>query len=98
MHRADNFGSGDGDRAVVLLIALIRWTSWPPITFYTQLYQSAISCLAQETNAKYHNRSALLWRAFIVGRVSAAFYIIHDPVLQLVFSDRTLPAGKDSSE
>ncbi|KAI0704950.1 hypothetical protein BC835DRAFT_1261628 [Cytidiella melzeri] len=69
LHRADDFGSGDGDRAVVLLIALIRWTSWTPITFYTQLYQAAIACLAQEAHSQSRSRLAMLWRAFIVGRL-----------------------------
>ncbi|KAI0094740.1 mediator complex subunit Med5-domain-containing protein [Irpex rosettiformis] len=68
-HRADDFGSGDGDRAVVLLIALIRWTSWKPDTFYKQLFQSAITCLAQEASLRDRHGSALLWRTFIVGRL-----------------------------
>ena len=54
---------------MVLLIALIRWTAWKPDTFYKQLFQSAVTCLAQEADLKDRYRSALLWRAFIVGRV-----------------------------
>lgn len=68
--RASDFGSGDGRRAVVLFIALARWTSWAPSTFYTQLLRSAVTCFAQAATVPL-SRNATLWRAFVVGRVSA---------------------------
>ncbi|EKM61173.1 uncharacterized protein PHACADRAFT_134473 [Phanerochaete carnosa HHB-10118-sp] len=67
-HRASHFGSGDGRRAIVLLVALVRWTAWTPATFYTQLMQSAVACFSQATSHS-SSRTAALWRAFIVGRL-----------------------------
>ncbi|GJE87594.1 mediator complex subunit Med5-domain-containing protein [Phanerochaete sordida] len=67
-HRGGPFSSGDGRRAVVLLVAVVRWTAWTPATFYTQLMQSAVACFAQAA-ANPTSRNAALWRAFVVGRL-----------------------------
>lgn len=79
--RADEFGAGDERHAVVLLIALLRWASWTPSTFYRQILQSAVTCFAQAA-AVPSSRSAAIWRAFVVGRVSTYIeeWIISHPL------------------
>lgn len=69
--RACEFGAGDGDHIVALLVGLYRWSAWKPVVFYTQLIVSSLTCLAQSVNAGPHStRAALIWRAFVTGRVS----------------------------
>ncbi|KAI0348474.1 hypothetical protein BDW22DRAFT_1350685 [Trametopsis cervina] len=68
-HRSDEFGSGDGEKATVVLIAFIRFASWTPSTFYMQLFNAAMMCLAQESGTESRSKAGMLWRAFIVGRL-----------------------------
>ncbi|KAJ6610072.1 mediator complex subunit Med5-domain-containing protein [Mycena sp. CBHHK59/15] len=63
-HRADEFGSGSGGDPAALFVSLLRWTSWTPAVFYTQLLLSAFICLSESVSA-----SPSLWRAFIIGRL-----------------------------
>ncbi|KAF9822045.1 hypothetical protein IEO21_00039 [Rhodonia placenta] len=68
--RACEFGAGDGDHIVALLVGLYRWSAWKPVVFYTQLIVSSLTCLAQSVNAGPHStRAALIWRAFVTGRL-----------------------------
>lgn len=62
-YRAHEFGSGDGHGPVALLVALFRWAAWSPTVFYTQMFLSAFMGLSQSTS------NALIWKAFIVGRL-----------------------------
>jgi mediator of RNA polymerase II transcription subunit 5 len=62
--RAEECGLGNESNSVAMLVATLRWTSWTPPIFYTQLLLSAFTCLSQCVAS-----SASLWRAFIVGRV-----------------------------
>ncbi|KDQ63670.1 hypothetical protein JAAARDRAFT_189219 [Jaapia argillacea MUCL 33604] len=68
-HRARQFGSGDGPRAVAILVRTLRATSWTPPVFYTQLFQAAVTCLSQSMTVGPDSRSASLWRAFIIARL-----------------------------
>ncbi|KAI0639768.1 mediator complex subunit Med5-domain-containing protein [Trametes polyzona] len=68
-NRASDFGSGDGPRAVAILVALLRWTSWTPVTFYSQLIVSALTCLAQSISSTGATRASSIWRAFTIGRL-----------------------------
>ncbi|KAG6812477.1 hypothetical protein H0H92_002584 [Tricholoma furcatifolium] len=61
--RAQKFGVGDNQTPVALLLALFRWTAWSPVIFYTQLFLSAFTCLSQSAS------KALIWKAFIIGRL-----------------------------
>ena len=63
-YRAQDFGSGDSSGSVALLVGLFRWASWTPPVFCTQLFISALTCMAQS------HGNALLWKSFIVSRVS----------------------------
>ncbi|KAF5377593.1 hypothetical protein D9615_005338 [Tricholomella constricta] len=62
-YRAHEFGSGDGQCPVALLVALFRWAAWSPTVFYTQMFLSAFTCLSQSGS------KALIWKAFIAGRL-----------------------------
>ncbi|KAF9270289.1 hypothetical protein L218DRAFT_952452 [Marasmius fiardii PR-910] len=64
--RGADHGAGDGDYPAALLVGIFRWTSWTPVVFYTQLFLSAFTCLSQ---CMSNPKSALVWRAFIVGRL-----------------------------
>ncbi|CDO76644.1 hypothetical protein BN946_scf184868.g58 [Trametes cinnabarina] len=69
IHRATDFGSGDGQHAVAILVALLRWSSWSPATFYSQLIISALTCLAQSIGPTGPTRTSSIWRAFTIGRL-----------------------------
>ncbi|KAI8980648.1 mediator complex subunit Med5-domain-containing protein [Trametes punicea] len=68
-NRASDFGSGDGPHAVAILVAFLRWSSWSPATFYSQLIISALTCLAQSIGPAGPTRTSSIWRAFTVGRL-----------------------------
>ncbi|KAH8120455.1 mediator complex subunit Med5-domain-containing protein [Phellopilus nigrolimitatus] len=65
-NRTTMSGSGNTPVAIASLVSAFRWTSWSPRVFYTQLFQAALSILAQ--NSSNHN-SALVWRSFVVTRL-----------------------------
>ncbi|KAG6902913.1 hypothetical protein C0995_010083 [Termitomyces sp. Mi166 len=62
-YRAHDFGVGDSQSSIALLVALFRWTAWSPVVFYTQLFLSAFTCLSQSSF------KVLIWKAFVVGRL-----------------------------
>ncbi|TFK77029.1 hypothetical protein BDN72DRAFT_866833 [Pluteus cervinus] len=63
-YRGHCFGSGTGHDSIALLAGLYRWAAWTPLTFYTQLFVSALTCLSQSAGG-----NILLWKAFVLGRV-----------------------------
>jgi hypothetical protein len=70
-YRAHSFGAGDLPRAVALLVAHFRHSSWAAGTFYTQLFVIAFMCMCQE------GADTRLWKNFIVGRVC---HVTHESV------------------
>lgn len=68
-NRAGDFGSGDGQHAVAILVSLLRWSAWTPATFYSQLIISALTCFAQSISPTGPTRASSIWRAFTIGRV-----------------------------
>lgn len=72
LNRAGEFGAGDSMHAVATLIALFRWLSWSPATFYSQLLLAAVSCVAQSTDLGPSTPTSVIWRAFVIGRVSGS--------------------------
>ncbi|KAI0788572.1 mediator complex subunit Med5-domain-containing protein [Abortiporus biennis] len=69
LRRASEFGSGDGSHVIALLVALVRWSSWSPQIFYTQMILSAVHGLSQSALIDPGGKSAALWRVFITGRM-----------------------------
>ncbi|KAF7436894.1 mediator complex subunit [Pleurotus ostreatus] len=63
-NRGAKYGSGSGGDPVVLLLETLRWSSWTPAVFYTQLISSAFTCLSQTSGNKIW-----LWVSFIAGRL-----------------------------
>ncbi|KAK7465624.1 hypothetical protein VKT23_005597 [Stygiomarasmius scandens] len=61
--RAGTIGAGTV-YPVALFVATFRWSSWTPAVFYTQLLLAVLLCLSQSLPS-----SALLWRAFAIGRL-----------------------------
>ncbi|KAH9847349.1 mediator complex subunit Med5-domain-containing protein [Lenzites betulinus] len=88
-NRASDFGSGDGPRAVAILSALLRWSSWTPVTFYSQLLISALTCLAQSISSTGPTRASSIWRAFTIGRL---------PHLLAQFQKSARPEGMAEAE
>ncbi|KAL1951638.1 hypothetical protein VTO73DRAFT_787 [Trametes versicolor] len=68
-NRAGDFGSGDGQHAVAILVSLLRWSAWTPATFYSQLIISALTCFAQSISPTGPTRASSIWRAFTIGRL-----------------------------
>ncbi|KAI0660442.1 mediator complex subunit Med5-domain-containing protein [Cubamyces menziesii] len=68
-NRASEFGPGDGPHAVAILVALLRWSSWAPATFYSQIIISAMTCLAQSVGPTGPTRASSIWKAFTIGRL-----------------------------
>lgn len=68
--RASEFGSGDGLRVTAVLVAFIRWSSWSPHVFYSQILLASITGLAQAVSSDANTHNVMLWRAFVIGRVS----------------------------
>ncbi|GBE78206.1 hypothetical protein SCP_0110890 [Sparassis crispa] len=69
LSRSSEYGSGDPSHVAAILLGLLRWSSWTPVVFYTQLLLSALTCLAQNLSLGSSSRSGLIWRAFVVGRL-----------------------------
>ncbi|KAF9229359.1 hypothetical protein BS17DRAFT_771335 [Gyrodon lividus] len=67
--RASDYGAGSGSEAVALLVGLLRWTSWAPNVFYTQILLASMTCVAQSTPTGIHDGSFFIWRAFVLGRL-----------------------------
>ncbi|EAU93047.2 hypothetical protein CC1G_06767 [Coprinopsis cinerea okayama7 len=64
-HRARDFGAGNTEKVVALLVSAWRWSSWTAPVFCTQVFVSLFTCL---TSCPTLGEPAL-WRAFILGRV-----------------------------
>lgn len=67
--RAVEFGCGDGPHVNAMLVALLRWSSWSPPTFYSQLIISSMTCIVQTIGTSGPTRATAIWRAFVIGRV-----------------------------
>ncbi|KIM67250.1 hypothetical protein SCLCIDRAFT_109053 [Scleroderma citrinum Foug A] len=67
--RAGDYGAGSDSEAVALLMGIIRWTSWAPNVFYTQILIAALSCVAQSSPSHSGESSFFLWKAFVLGRL-----------------------------
>jgi mediator of RNA polymerase II transcription subunit 5 len=68
--RTNDFGAGSESEAVAIMTGTLRWTSWAPNVFCTQLLVAALTCVAQSSPKGHHESSFSLWRAFVIGRVS----------------------------
>ncbi|KAH9944074.1 uncharacterized protein BXZ73DRAFT_87039 [Epithele typhae] len=68
-NRASDYGSGDTPRAVAMLVALLRSSSWTPAAFYAQLIITCLTCLTQSYGPSGPSKASAIWRAFIVGRL-----------------------------
>ncbi|KAG2044771.1 mediator complex subunit Med5-domain-containing protein [Suillus americanus] len=67
--RTCDFGAGSDLEAVAVMTGTLRWTSWAPNVFCTQLLVAALTCVAQSSAKDDHESSFSLWRAFVVGRL-----------------------------
>ncbi|KAG1757493.1 mediator complex subunit Med5-domain-containing protein [Suillus lakei] len=67
--RTCDFGAGSDFEAVAVMTGTLRWTSWAPNVFCTQLLVAALTCVAQSSAKDDHESSFSLWRAFVVGRL-----------------------------
>ncbi|KAH7915833.1 mediator complex subunit Med5-domain-containing protein [Hygrophoropsis aurantiaca] len=67
--RATDFGSGNGQKVVTLLVGTLRWTSWSPNAFYTRLFIAALSCVAQSLPRGTQGDSFFMWKSFVIGRL-----------------------------
>ncbi|KAH7931048.1 hypothetical protein BV22DRAFT_1053726 [Leucogyrophana mollusca] len=67
--RAGDYGSGSGQEVVALLVGTLRWTSWAPNVFYTQLLVAALSCVAQSSPKGTQGDSYFMWKSFVIGRL-----------------------------
>ncbi|KIK93655.1 hypothetical protein PAXRUDRAFT_144629 [Paxillus rubicundulus Ve08.2h10] len=74
--RASDYGAGSGPEAVALLIGLLRWTSWAPNVFYTQILLASMTCVAQSAPRGIHDGSCFIWRAFVLGRLPRLLQIL----------------------
>ncbi|KAF7965853.1 hypothetical protein HWV62_41212 [Athelia sp. TMB] len=67
--RAGSFGAGNEPEAVACLLAFLRWTSWTPATFYSQVIHAAFTCISQCGSVGPDAGAFFLWRAFVIGRL-----------------------------
>lgn len=67
--RAGSFGAGNEVEAVACLLAFLRWTSWTPAIFYSQVLHAAFTSISQCGPTGSDAGAFFLWRAFLVGRV-----------------------------
>ncbi|KIJ21680.1 hypothetical protein PAXINDRAFT_105041 [Paxillus involutus ATCC 200175] len=74
--RASDYGAGSGPEAVALLIGLLRWTSWAPNVFYTQILLASMTCVSQSAPRGIHDGSCFIWRAFVLGRLPRLLQIL----------------------
>ncbi|KAL4071001.1 mediator complex subunit Med5-domain-containing protein [Scleroderma citrinum] len=67
--RAGEYGAGSDSEAVALLMGTIRWTSWAPNVFYTQILIAALNSVAQSSPRDSGESSFFIWKAFVLGRL-----------------------------
>ncbi|KAG6819446.1 hypothetical protein H0H93_011795, partial [Arthromyces matolae] len=70
-YKTRQFGAGDSQGTVAVLVALFRWAAWSPVVFYTQLFLAAFTCLSQSGS------KALIWKAFVIGRLTCPKQLPH---------------------
>ncbi|KAG2350443.1 hypothetical protein BDR05DRAFT_954539 [Suillus weaverae] len=74
--RTCDFGAGSDLEAVAVMTGTLRWTSWAPNVFCTQLLVAALTCIAQSSAKDDHESSFSLWRAFVVGRLPRLLFAL----------------------
>lgn len=74
--RTCDFGAGSDLEAVAVMTGTLRWTSWAPNVFCTQLFVAALTCIAQSSAKDDHESSFSLWRAFVVGRLPRLLFAL----------------------
>lgn len=74
--RTCDFGAGSDLEAVAVMTGTLRWTSWAPNVFCTQLLVAALTCVAQSSAKDDHESSFSLWRAFVVGRLPRLLFAL----------------------
>lgn len=74
--RTSDFGAGSDLEAVAVMTGTLRWTSWAPNVFCTQLLVAALTCVAQSSAKDDHESSFSLWRAFVVGRLPRLLFAL----------------------
>lgn len=74
--RTCDFGAGSDLEAVAVMTGTLRWTSWAPNVFCTQLLVAALTCVAQSSAKDDHETSFSLWRAFVVGRLPRLLFAL----------------------
>ncbi|KII93232.1 hypothetical protein PLICRDRAFT_121648 [Plicaturopsis crispa FD-325 SS-3] len=66
-NRASAFGAGSDLDPVAILVATLRWTSWTPVEYYTQLLLTTFTCFAQVPSTDLG--AVILWKSFVIGRL-----------------------------
>ncbi|KAI6132767.1 mediator complex subunit Med5-domain-containing protein [Pisolithus croceorrhizus] len=74
--RAGDYGAGSDLEAVALLMGTIRWTSWAPGVFYTQILLAALTCVAGSSPRDARDDSAFIWKAFVLGRLPRLLHML----------------------
>ncbi|KAG1755207.1 mediator complex subunit Med5-domain-containing protein [Suillus paluster] len=74
--RIFDFGAGSDLEAVAVMTGTLRWTSWAPNVFCTQLLVAALTCVAQSSAKNDYESSFSLWRAFVVGRLPRLLFAL----------------------
>ncbi|KAH7883678.1 mediator complex subunit Med5-domain-containing protein [Phlebopus sp. FC_14] len=67
--RAGDYGAGSDIEAVALLMWTLKWTSWTPNVFYTQILVAMMTCVGQSTAKGTHDASFFMWKSFVIGRL-----------------------------
>lgn len=74
--RAGDYGAGSDLEAVALLMGTIRWTSWAPAVFYTQILLAALTCVAGSSPRDAREDSFFIWKAFVLGRLPRLLHML----------------------
>lgn len=74
--RAGDYGAGSDLEAVALLMGTIRWTSWAPGVFYTQILLAALTCVAGSSPRDVRDDSSFIWKAFVLGRLPRLLHML----------------------
>ncbi|KAI6162252.1 mediator complex subunit Med5-domain-containing protein [Pisolithus thermaeus] len=74
--RAGDYGAGSDLEAVALLMGTIRWTSWAPSVFYTQILLAALTCVAGSSPRDARDESSFIWKAFVLGRLPRLLHML----------------------
>lgn len=74
--RAGDYGAGSDLEAVALLMGTIRWTSWAPGVFYTQILLASLTCVAGSSPRDVRDDSSFIWKAFVLGRLPRLLHML----------------------